>query len=280
MLGPLEVASSRRRLEIGTGKPAALLALLLVRANEVVSTDQLIEGLWGERPPKSAPKLLQGYVSHLRRALADLPWDENPGGGGLLTRPSGYVLRIEPDQLDAERFRSLVGQARAAIASGDPGAASLIFRQALDLWRGAPLADFAYEAFAQEEITRLEELRLMALEERIEVDLALGRQAELIGELEALIARHPLRERLRAQLMLALYRCDRQSEALQAYHEARQLLVAELGLEPSLGSENSSRPSSGRIRRSTTAGSARRRRNHDRRTVASQRSSVSRGASS
>jgi DNA-binding SARP family transcriptional activator len=233
VLGPLEVSRRGRSLSIGAGKPGALLALLLVHANEVVSTDRLIDGLWGERPPKSAAKLLQGYVSHLRRSLADGPGDEHHAGEGvLLTRPSGYVLRLEPGQLDAERFRTLLEKARTALARGAAGAASLILREALDLWRGPPLADFAYEPFAQEEIARLEELRLMALEERIEAYLALGRQAELVGELEALIGRHPLRERLRAQLMLALYRCDRQSEALQAYKEARQLLVAELGLEP------------------------------------------------
>jgi DNA-binding SARP family transcriptional activator len=234
VLGPLEVAIGGRPLAIGAGKPAALLALLLLHANEVVPTDRLIDGLWGARPPKSAGKLLQGYVSRLRRSLADAAGDESYVGESLLlTRPSGYLLQLGPEQLDSERFRVLLEMARAALARGDPGAASVIFREALDLWRGPPLADFAYEAFAQEEIARLEELRLMALEERIEVDLALGRQAGLIGELETLTARHPLRERLRALLMLALYRCDRQSEALQVYQEARQLLVAELGLEPS-----------------------------------------------
>ena len=232
VLGPLEVSRGGRSLGVGAGKPATLLALLLVNANEVVSTDRLIDGLWGETPPRSAAKLLQGYVSQLRRSLADRPSDQDDGGA-VLTRSSGYVIRLNPEQLDSERFRTLLEKARAALTEGAPDTAALILREALDLWRGPPLADFAYEAFAQEEIARLQELRLAALEERIEADLALGRQVEVVGELEALIGRHPLRERLRAQLMLALYRCDRQSEALRAYQEARELLVEELGLEPS-----------------------------------------------
>jgi DNA-binding SARP family transcriptional activator len=233
VLGPLEVSRGGRSLSIA-GKPAALLALLLVHANEVVSTDRLIDGLWGETPPKSAAKLVQGYVSQLRRSLSADRGDEGEAAGGaLLTRPSGYALRLDPGQLDADRFRTLLDEARGALAEGAADAASQILRDALGLWRGPPLADFAYETFAQEEIARLEELRLIGFEERVEVDLALGRHAELVGELEALIGRHPLRERLRAQLMLALYRCDRQSEALRAYQEARRLLVEELGLEPS-----------------------------------------------
>ncbi len=232
VLGPLEVSRGGRPLSIA-GKPAALLAMLLVHANEVVSADRLIDCLWGEAPPKSAGKLVQGYVSQLRRALTAGREDEDVAGGAVLTRPSGYVLRIDPSQLDAERFRSLLDEARTALAEGAPDTASHMLRDALGLWRGPPLADFAYEAFAQDVIARLEELRLIGLEERIEADLALGRHAGLVGELEALIAHHPLRERLRAQLMLALYRCDRQSEALQAYQDARRLLVEELGLEPS-----------------------------------------------
>jgi DNA-binding SARP family transcriptional activator len=232
VLGPLEVSRGGRPLSIA-GKPAALLALLLVHANEVVSTDRLIDGLWGDKPPKSAAKLVQGYVSQLRRSL-DAGGDEDGGdGGAVLTRPSGYVLRLEAGQLDAERFPTLLDQARTALAAGDAAVAAQILGSALDLWRGPPLADFAYKPFAQDEIARLEELRLIGLEERVEAGLALGRHAELVGELEALIAHHPLRERLRAQLMLALYRCDRQSEALQAYQDARRLLVEELGLEPS-----------------------------------------------
>jgi DNA-binding SARP family transcriptional activator len=231
VLGPLEVSSGGRPLSIN-GKPASLLALLLVHANEVVSTDRLIDGLWGEAPPKSAAKLVQGYVSQLRRSLIARRGDDSVGGA-VLTRPSGYVLRLEPGQLDAERFRTMLDQGRMALGQGDAYGASHILGDALGLWRGPPLADFAYERFAQEEIARLEELRLIGIEERVEADLALGRQADLVSELEGLIAHHPLRERLRAQLMLALYRCDRQSEALHAYQEARRMLVGELGLEPS-----------------------------------------------
>jgi DNA-binding SARP family transcriptional activator len=232
VLGPLEVSRGGRPLSIA-GKPAALLALLLVHANEVVSTDRLIDGLWGDTPPKSAAKLVQGYVSQLRRSLT-AGSDEDGGDGGLvLTRPSGYILRLDEGQLDAERFRTLLDQARTALAEGGADVAAQILGEALDLWRGPPLADFAYEPFAQEEIAQLEELRLIGLEERVEAALALGRHAELVGELEALVGHHPLRERLRAQLMLALYRCDRQSEALLAYQQARRLLVEELGLEPS-----------------------------------------------
>ena len=232
VLGPLEVSRGGRPLSI-TGKPAFLLALLLVHPNEVVSTDRLIDGLWGEAPPKSAAKLVQGYVSQLRRSLAANHGDEDSVGGAVLTRPPGYVLRLDPGQLDAERFRTMLDEGRTAFGQGDADVASEILRDALGLWRGPPLADFAYERFAQEEIARLDELRLIGIEERVEADLASGRQAELVGELEGLIAHHPLRERVRAQLMLALYRCDRQSEALQTYQEARRLLVGELGLEPS-----------------------------------------------
>ena len=232
VLGPLEASRGGRPLSIN-GKPASLLALLLVHRNEVVSTERLIDGLWGEAPPKSAAKLVQGYVSQLRRSLAAKHGDDDSAGGAVLTRPSGYVLRLDAGQLDADRFRAMLDEGRTALGQGDADAASEILRDALALWRGPPLADFAYERFAQEEIARLDELRLIGIEERVEADLALGRQAEVVGELEALIAQHPLRERLRAQLMLALYRCDRQSEALQAYQEARRLLVEELGLEPS-----------------------------------------------
>ena len=232
VLGPLEVSRGDSPLSI-SGKPAALLALLLVNANEVVSTDRLIDGLWGDTPPKSAAKLIQGYVSQLRRSLAAGSSEEGGHVDPVLTRPSGYILRLDEGQLDADRFRTLLDQARAALAEGGADVAAQILGDALDLWRGPPLADFAYEPFAQDEIARLEELRLIGLEERVEAALALGRHAELVGELEALIAHHPVRERLRAQLMLALYRCDRQTEALQAYQEARRLLVEELGLEPS-----------------------------------------------
>jgi DNA-binding SARP family transcriptional activator len=224
ILGPLEVRSDDRPLQLGGAKPRAVLAILLTRANEVVSRDRLIDELWAENPPATAVNVLQGYVSDLRKAL---------GSGGLVTRAPGYMVAVEPGQLDLHRFERLVEESRATLARGDAGRAADTLREALALWRGSPLADFAYEPFAQAEITRLEELRLVALEWRIEADLVVGRHAELVGELEALIPKHPLRERLRAQLMLALYRSGRQAEALEAYQEARRALVDELGIDPS-----------------------------------------------
>jgi hypothetical protein len=168
--------------------------------------------------------ILQGYISNLRKIL---------GAATIVTRAPGYALELEPDRLDLHRFEALIADARAATAAADPARAATAFREALQLWRGPALVDFAYEPFAQAPILRLEELRLTALEDRIEADLALGRHAELVAELEALAAEHPLRERIRGQLMLALYRSGRQAEALGAYREARRALVDELGIEPS-----------------------------------------------
>jgi DNA-binding SARP family transcriptional activator len=183
MLGPFEVSRGGRPLSIA-GKPAALLALLLVHANEVVSTDRLIDGLWGDTPPKSAAKLVQGYVSQLRRSLTAGSSEDGAEGGPIATRPSGYILRLDEGQLDAERFRTLLDQARTALADGGADVAAQILGDALELWRGPPLADFTYEPFAQDEIAQLEELRLIGLEERVEAALALGRHAELVGELK------------------------------------------------------------------------------------------------
>jgi DNA-binding SARP family transcriptional activator len=224
ILGALEVRDGDQTIPIGGGKQRALLALLIMNANETVSVDRLVEELWGERAPATAAKVVQNHVSRLRRAFAD---------GLLVTRGSGYAIELTPGQLDLDRFEELLEEGREALDSGDARRASESLRQALDLWRGPPLADFAFEPFAQAEIARLEERRLVALEERIEADLALGRHADLVGELESLIATHPLRERLRGQLMLALYRSRRQAEALAAYQEARRALVDELGIEPS-----------------------------------------------
>ena len=235
ILGPLEVSDEGRRVEIGGHKQRALLASLLLHANEVVSLDRLIDELWGETPPPTAAKTLQAQVSRLRRSLNG---DEDPAAhmlGPLETRGHGYLLKVEPGQVDADRFQVMLEEARRTRAEGKPEEAAEELRRALALWRGPALADFAYEPFAQTEIARLDELQLTALEERLEADLALGRDAELIGELEALVARHPLRERLRGQLMLALYRSDRQAEALHAYQEFRLALAEELGLEPSQG---------------------------------------------
>jgi len=224
ILGPIEVIDEGHSLDLAAGKQRALLAILLLRANEVVSVDELVEGLWGERPPSSAAKSLQIYVSQLRKLTQD---------GALLTRPPGYELRVEPGELDLDRFRRAVQEGKEALAARQPAAAAGKLREALMLWRGPPLAEFTYEPFAQPEIARLEDERLNTLEERIDADLALGRHADLTGELEALVSKHPLRERSRAQLMLALYRSGRQAEALWVYQETRRLLVEQLGLEPS-----------------------------------------------
>ena len=227
ILGPLEVLDGERVLDVGGGKQRSVLALLLLHANEVVSSDRLIDGLWPNEPPPSAAKIIQVHVSRLRKAL------DGAGEEVLLTRGHGYVLRIQPGQFDRDRFRGLLEEGRAALAADDPAKAAETLRDALALWRGPPLAEFAYDSFAQEEIAGLEELHLAALEERIEADLALGRHDAVVQELEQLVRRHPLRERLRGQLMLALYRAGRQAEALEVYRDARRTLVHEIGLEPS-----------------------------------------------
>src|SRR5207248_1341644 len=206
LLGPIELFGDDG-LPVGlpAGKPKALLALLLLEAGRVVSADRIVDGLWGERPPSTAPKVVQGYVSRLRKLLP---------AGVLETREPGYVLRLEDEQLDLNRFERLRGEAAAAAADGRWQAASTSLAAALALWRGPPLADVADELELTGELARLDELRLVALEERIAADLALGREAQLVAELEALTPAHPLRERLRGQLMLALYRLGRQADAL------------------------------------------------------------------
>ena len=223
ILGPLDVRDGDQAVALAVGRQRALLALLIVNANETVSTDRIVEELWGEQSPPTAPKVIQNHVSQLRRGLGD---------GLLVTDGSGYRLRVDPGSLDVDRFEELLAGGRSALERGDAESAADLLRQALALWRGTPLADFAFEPFAQAEIARLEERRLVALEERIEADLVLRRHDDLVGELEALIVKNPLRERLRAQLMLALYRSGRQSEALAAYQDARGKLVEELGIEP------------------------------------------------
>ena len=244
ILGSLEVCDRDRAVRLGGDKQRALLAVLLLHANEVVSADRLIDDLWGARPPPAALKALQAHVSRLRKALdadggalLDENADRSPGGsdGVLITRGHGYLLRVARGELDVDRFRASVEEGREALAAGDAGEAASVLRAGLALWRGPPLADFAYEAFAQAAIAQLEDLHLSALEERIEADLALGRQRDVVGELTSLVAQNPLRERLRAQLMLALYRSDRQAEALQVYQEFRRALSEQLGLDPSPG---------------------------------------------
>ena len=220
ILGPLEAVEHERAIPLGGARQRALLALLLTRANEVVSADRLINELWGEQPPQAPLNALQYHVSQLRKALG------RPDA--IVTRTPGYLLKVEAEELDLFRFERLVAAARVA----EPDAAASLLREALALWRGTPLADLAYEEFARPEIARLEELRLAAIELRIEADLALAGHADVAAELEALVGKHPFRENLRAQLMLALYRCGRQAEALAAYQEGRRVLVDGLGVEP------------------------------------------------
>ena len=230
ILGPLEVLDGGRTLALAGSKPRALLALLLLHAGETLTSDRLIDELWGERPPAAAAKTLQMQISRLRKALAG---EDGSGGAGLIvTRERGYRLAIDPEQLDSYRFERLVAEGRSELAADRAESAVTALEEALALWRGSPLADLAYEPFAQTEIARLDDLRVAALEQRVEAKLALGRHAEVVGELERLIGEHPYRERLRAQLMLALYRSERQAEALQAYQDARRVLVEELGIEP------------------------------------------------
>jgi DNA-binding SARP family transcriptional activator/outer membrane protein assembly factor BamB len=193
----------------------------------VVSGDRIVDALWGERAPGTATKAVQGYVSHLRRVL-------EPGAAGavLVTRPPGYVLQTDDETVDAVRFERFAADGRRALEDGSPAEAARLLDQALALWRGAALAEFAFEDFARDEIGRLDDLRLSATEDRVESLLQLGRHGELVGKLDALVAANPLRERLRGQSMLALYRSGRQSDALQVYRDGRRLLADELGLEP------------------------------------------------
>jgi DNA-binding SARP family transcriptional activator len=210
ILGPVDVLDGGRAVPLPAGKPVALLRALLLNRNRVVSTETLIDELWGEDPPETAAKALQGHVSQLRKVL---------GADRLITKPPGYSLRVEEGELDLDRFEQLVRDGRELLAAGDAKAASRELESGLGLWRGpAP---------------GLEERRLAALEERIESDLALSRHSELVAELETLVKQHPLRERLRRQLMLALYRSGRQADALEEYRRARETLSGELGIEPS-----------------------------------------------
>ena len=232
ILGPLRVVDGDRPIPLSGAKQRALLAMLLLEANHVVSSDRLIDRLWGDEPPETATTALQVYISRLRTALEP---DRSPGDAGtiIITQPPGYILRAGPDELDLARFERLTAEAEAARLDGDPRRAAELLREALDLWDGTALADLAFETFAQAEIARLEALRLVAIEDRIDAELELGRHAHLVGELEGLVAEQPLRERLRCLLILALYRSGRQAEALDAYNEAKRTLLDELGIEPS-----------------------------------------------
>ena len=230
MLGPLEAWRGAMPLRLGGERQRALLALLLVHANQLVRTEQLVDQLLGEELSDSALNTARVAVSRLRRVL-----ETGDAGGVLVTQPGGYLLRAGSEQLDAVRFERLLSDARGLLGAGDAASAAVRLREALALWRGPPLADLALLEFVQPEIRRLEELRLLALMERIDADLALGANAELIGELDGLVAANPLQERLRAQLMLALYRSGRQADALEVYRQVGELLREELGLEPSRG---------------------------------------------
>ncbi|HYI17993.1 MAG TPA: BTAD domain-containing putative transcriptional regulator, partial [Solirubrobacteraceae bacterium] len=225
ILGPLEVVEDGRVVALGGSRSRALLALLLLHANETLPAERVIDELWGEEAPATASRMLHVQVSRLRKALGN-------GGRAVGTREHGYTLTIAPGQLDAGRFGDLLERGGRELAAGHAEPAAAVLERALSMWRGAPLADLAYEHFAQAEIARLAELRIHAEEQLIDARLALGRHAEVVGRLPALIGEHPYRERLRGQLMLALYRCDRQADALQAYQDARRALVDDLGIEP------------------------------------------------
>jgi DNA-binding SARP family transcriptional activator len=226
VLGSLVVEDQGRVVPLSGARQRALLSIFLLHANEVVSADRLIDELWAEQPPGDGRTALAMQISRLRKSL------HTNGDRVLLTRPNGYLLRVEAGALDRDRFEQLFERGRRSLAAGKAAAAATTLRRALALWRGSPFEDAAFASFAQIEIERLAEQRLAALEERIEADLALGRHEQLVAELEAFARQHPLRERLRGQLMLALYGSGWQADALAAYRDARRMLVEELGLEP------------------------------------------------
>ena len=226
ILGPLEVADDGgRKLELGGHRQRSVLAILLLHANEAVSPDRLMEDLWSGRPPASAATSLQAHISRLRRALGE---DQR-----IVTTGGGYMIRVTDGEFDRERFDRLIEEGAAAISTSNWRLASRTLGDALSMWRGSALSDFQYDSFAQAEIARLDELHVGAVEQRIEAELALGREAQVVGDLERLVREHPYRDRLRGQLMLALYRTGRQADALAAYQSARRALVEELGIDPS-----------------------------------------------
>jgi DNA-binding SARP family transcriptional activator/ABC-type transport system substrate-binding protein/streptogramin lyase len=227
LLGPVEVWSNGERLPLAGAKQRAILAILLLHANRVVPRERLLSDVWGTRAGESEHSL-DVHISRLRKTF------ERSGNGGVLVRRGrGYLLSVDPSAIDLERFRRLLRDAGEAAAVGRPVEEADLLREALGLWHGRALSDVGDDEVARSEIAGLEELRLAALEQRIDAELALGRDAHLVGELEALVCEHPLRERLRAQLMLALYRTGRQADALSLYSQTRRFMVDELGLEPS-----------------------------------------------
>jgi DNA-binding NarL/FixJ family response regulator/DNA-binding SARP family transcriptional activator len=227
ILGPLEVADEGEPVPLARLKERVVLAVLLLHANEFVSRERLIDELWGESPPPTARKAVNVYVSQLRKVLT------RNGRDPIATADGGYRFRIESGELDSTRMEDLLAIARERAAAGELEAAAEHLGETLALWRGPTLAGLLLESHGRDEVAQLDDLRLTALMDRIDCDLALGRHEEVLGELQVLVGEHPLRERLRAQLMLALYRADRQAEALEAYQQAREVLVDELGIEPS-----------------------------------------------
>jgi YVTN family beta-propeller protein len=228
ILGPLQVLDGATPVTLGTAKEQALLAVLLLHANEVVSNERLIDELWGEAPPPTARKAVQVYVSQLRKALA-------VNGSAIETRSAGYVLEVDPECVDATRFAHLVAEARKLQAEGEIEAAARLFRLGDALWRGHALAGLHLRSYAASQVESLEDLRVSTLMDRVDCDLALGYHADVVGELEELAAQHPFHERLVSQRMVALYRSGRQADALRIYRDARATLVDELGIEPSVG---------------------------------------------
>jgi len=224
ILGPLEVTGTSGTIVLPAARQRTILGVLLLHPNEVVSQAQLADELWGERKPPSAAKLVQTYIGKLRSALESAV---------IETRPPGYLLRLDEEGLDAARFRRLVGDARGLTEAGQPMQAASRYCEALLLWRGPALANVSFESLTRSDVDRLEEERVVALMDRIDCELVLGQGDELVPELQTLVKRYPLRERPRAQLMLALYRSDRQAEALELYAETRRMLRDELGLDPS-----------------------------------------------
>ena len=228
VLGPLEVRIDGELVKLGGPRQRALLAMLLLSANRVVSRDRLVDELLGPVSADSVDRVLRVQISRLRKSLGD----DRGGESRIVSRAPGYMLRVESGELDLERFESLLSQGRAASKTHDHARTAAMLVEAESLWRGRPLADLEFEPFARIEVDRLEELRLVATEERIDSELALGHNSRLVAELEAHVAAHPLREHLRGQLMLALYRCGRQADALEAYRTGRALMSEQLGLEP------------------------------------------------
>jgi DNA-binding SARP family transcriptional activator len=223
VLGPVEANIEGEAVALPAGKPRALLAVLLLNRNRVVSVSELVDDLWSEEPPDTAVKALQVYVSQLRKAI---------GAERVLTKAPGYSLRVDDGELDLDAFERLAHEGRERLATGDAEVAAGLLAQALELWRGPALAEFRSEPFARDAGARLEESQLAAVEDRIDAELALDRHDRLIPELEELVRRHPFRERPRGQLMLALYRAGRQADALDLYRRTRETLVEELGIEP------------------------------------------------